>query len=107
MIYLKTDENGKVTMIHWMPFDPVYGLDKTEAELLETGYLVDSIPEYSGEIPEGKMPELHYNGTEFSWVMVDKPADPNDQSAKIAALESQQEATNQAVLGLMDMMMTN
>ena len=30
-----------------------------------------------------------------------------DEQMKIAALEAQQEATNQAVLGLMDMMMTN
>lgn len=107
MIYLKTNESGKVMLIHWMPFDSVYGMGKTEAELLETGYLVESVPEYSGEIPDGKMPELHYDGTAFSWVMVDKPTDPNDQSAKIAALEAQQEATNQAVLGLMDMLMAN
>lgn len=107
MIYIQLSSKGTIAFQHNMPFDPVYGMGKTEAELLKTGYLVESVPEYSGEIPDGKMPELHYDGTAFSWVMVDKPTDPNDQSAKIAALEAQQEATNQAVLGLMDMLMAN
>lgn len=107
MIYIQLSNKGTIEFQHNMPFDSVEGLHKTEAELLETGYLVESVPEYSGEIPEGKMPELHYDGTAFSWAMVEKPTDPNDQGAKIAALEAQQEATNQAVLGLMDMMMTN
>lgn len=103
MIYFKTGGNGAVVYQNFMPFDPVYGLGKTEAELLETGYLVESIPGYSGEIPEGKMPELHYDGATFSWVMVDKPASPEDQSAKIAALEAriaELEAVNAAQLGL-------
>ena len=68
MNYIETT-NGKVTFTHYLPFDPVYGLGKTEAELLETGYLVEEIPEYVGEVPE-----------------------------------AQQAATNQAVLGLMDML---
>lgn len=103
MNYIETT-NGKVTFTHYLPFDPVYGLGKTEAELLETGYLVEEIPEYSGEVPEGKTPELHYNGTAFSWVMVDKPKREDTQAEKIAALEAQQAATNEAVLGLMDML---
>ena len=104
MIYIET-QNGKVTYQHFMPFSQKYGLGKTEEELKETGYLVESVPEeYTGEVPEGKRPELHYNGSEFSWVMVDKPKDPENQSNKIADLEAQLQSTNQAVLGLMDMM---
>ncbi len=103
MIYIRT-ENGRITFTHYLPFDPVYGLGKTQEELLETGYLVEAVPEYAGEVPEGKAPELRYNGTEFSWVMVDKPKKADTQAEKIAALEAQQAATNEAVLGLMDML---
>ena len=103
MIYIRT-ENGRITFTHYMPFDPVYGLGKTQAELLETGYLVEAVPEYAGEVPEGKAPELHYDGTAFSWELVDLPRKADTQAEKIAALEAQQAATNEAVLGLMDML---
>lgn len=89
MVYIET-KNGEIVYQHFMPFDPKYGLGKTEEELKQTGYLVEAIPQYSGEIPEGKMPELHYDGTNFSWVMVDKPVDPNAVlEARIAELEAQ------------------
>ena len=87
-----------------MPFDPVYGLGKTEEELKKTGYLVEVIPEYAGEVPAGKAPELRYDGTAFSWELIDLPKKADTQAEKIAALEAQQAATNQAVLGLMDML---
>ena len=104
MIYIEIADSGKVKFIHYIPFDSKYGLGKSEEELKQTGYLVESIPEYTEEIPEGEIPELHYDGTDFSWVMVDKPAIPKDTDAKIADLEAQLQSTNQAVLGLMDMM---
>ena len=44
MNYIETT-NGKVTFTHYLPFDPVYGLAKTEEELKKTGYLVESVPE--------------------------------------------------------------
>lgn len=103
MNYIETT-NGKVTFTHYMPFDPVYGLGKTEEELKKTGYLVESVPEYAGEVPEGKAPELRYDGTAFSWELIDLPKKADTQAEKIAALEAQQAATNQAVLGLMDML---
>lgn len=103
MNYIETT-NGKVTFTHYLPLDPVYGLGKTEAELLETGYLVEEIPEYSGEVPAGKAPELRYDGTAFSWELIDLPKKADTQAEKIAALEAQQAATNEAVLGLMDML---
>lgn len=103
MNYIETT-NGKVTFTHYMPFDPVYGLGKTEEELKKTGYLVESVPEYTGEVPEGKAPELRYDGTTFSWELIDLPKKADTQAEKIAALEAQQAATNQAVLGLMDML---
>lgn len=103
MNYIETT-NGKVTFTHYLPFDPVYGLGKTEKELKKTGYLVESVPEYTGEVPEGKAPELRYDGTAFSWELIDLPKKADTQAEKIAALEAQQAATNQAVLGLMDML---
>ena len=103
MNYIETT-NGKVTFTHYLPFDPVYGLGKTEEELKKTGYLVESVPEYAGEVPEGKAPELRYDGTAFSWELIDLPKKADTQAEKIAALEAQQAATNQAVLGLMDML---
>lgn len=103
MNYIETT-NGKVTFTHYMPFDPVYGLGKTEEELKKTGYLVESVPEYAGEVPEGKLPELCYDGTAFSWELIDLPKKADTQAEKIAALEAQQAATNEAVLGLMDML---
>lgn len=103
MNYIETT-NGKVTFTHYLPFDPVYGLGKTEEELKKTGYLVESVPEYAGEVPEGKAPELRYDGTAFSWELIDLPKKADTQAEKIAALEAQQAATNEAVLGLMDML---
>lgn len=103
MNYIETT-NGKVTFTHYLPFDPVYGLGKTEEELKKTGYLVESVPEYTGEVPEGKAPELCYDGTAFSWELIDLPKKADTQAEKIAALEAQQAATNEAVLGLMDML---
>lgn len=103
MVYIQTTD-GRITFTHYMPFDPVYGLGKTEAELLETGYLVEAIPEYTGEVPEGKAPELRYDGTAFSWELIDLPKKADTQAEKIAALEAQQAATNEAILGLMDML---
>ena len=103
MVYIQTTD-GKVTFTHYLPFNPVYGLGKTQEELLETGYLVEAVPEYAGEVPEGKAPELHYDGAAFSWELIDLPKKADTQAEKIAALEAQQAATNEAVLGLMDML---
>lgn len=103
MNYIETT-NGKVTFTHYLPFDPVYGLGKTEEELKKTGYLVESVPEYTGDVPAGKAPELRYDGTAFSWELIDLPKKADTQAEKIAALEAQQAATNEAVLGLMDML---
>lgn len=73
MVYIQIDSENVVIYRHNFPFDYIKGLGKSEEELRKTGYLVDSIPEYIGDIPEGKMPELHFDGVEFSWKMVDAP----------------------------------
>ena len=103
MIYIQTT-NEVVAYMHYMPFDKIYGMHKTEKELKSTGFLVDAIPEYEGEVPDDKIVELHYNGTDFSYVLVDKPKSREDaMKEKLTSLETQQEATNEAILGLMNM----
>ena len=103
MIYIQT-KNEVVTFVHYMPFDKTYGMHKTEKELKSTGFLVDAIPNYEGEVPDNKTAELHYNGAEFSYVLIDKPKSREDaMKEKLTSLEAQQEATNEAILGLMNM----
>lgn len=53
-----TVENGKVQLTHFMPFDSKEGFGKTEAELLQMGYLLDEIPE--PEKIKGKIPVACY-----------------------------------------------
>ena len=103
MIFIRTEDN-KIVYTHYMPFDETYGLGKTEDELLQDGYLVDAIPDYEGEVPDGKIAELHYDGSMFSYVLADKPKSQEDaMKEKLTSLEAQQEATNEAILGLMNM----
>ena len=87
MIYIEIDSENRVIMQHNFPFHPEYGLGKTEEELLQTGYLVESVPSYTEEIPSGKSPELHYDGTEFSWVLVDAPEEPETLEQRVSNLE--------------------
>lgn len=89
MTYFEISQQNAVSYIHYMPFDPKYGLGKSEEELKKTGYLVDSLPEYSEEIPEGKKPELHYDGSEFSWVLVDVTEEPETLETRVENLEAQ------------------
>jgi hypothetical protein len=75
MIYFECDSNGKVGLIHYLPFDEEQGLGKTEEELLQKGLLVDSIPEPPiSALPLGQRYELRYDaqtGT-FSYSVVER-----------------------------------
>ncbi|QSB48759.1 hypothetical protein [Parageobacillus toebii] len=73
MIYIEVDENGLVKFTHYKPFDEKDGLGKTEEELRQTGYLVESIPEQEN-IPN-KVPVLKFdkNSEEFYYEYVDRP----------------------------------
>lgn len=103
MIFIRTEDN-KIVYTHYMPFDETYGLGKTEDELKQDGYLVDTIPGYEGEVPEGKIPEVRYDGESFSWVMVDKPKsreeDLNETIESLKARIAELEAVQAAQLGL-------
>lgn len=41
--YKEKDGEYLVTQFHYMPYHPVYGLGKTEAELLKNGIFIESI----------------------------------------------------------------
>lgn len=56
MIYIQsipiTETKARIDFIHNMPFDPKYGLNKSEAELEQTGRLIEVVPESNP--PEGQ-----------------------------------------------------
>lgn len=94
MIYIKTDEESKVNYTHYMPFDPIHGLGKTEEELLQDGYFVDAIPEPT-EIP-GKTHMLKFTiEKNIFYEYVDR--EPTDQE-KIAQLEADVATANYALM---------
>lgn len=90
--FITTDENNRVQLTHYMPFDPVDGLNMTEEQLLQRGYLLDEIPE--PEQREGKMPEAYYKPEiGFYYEYVDATVDPEKELAELKAqLETTQEA---------------
>lgn len=83
--FLQLDGN-KVMLIHSMPFDPVHGLGKTEAELLQMGALVDNVPE--PENRPGKTALPYYTPEKgMYYEYVDAPAG-SASSGDIAALNA-------------------
>lgn len=68
-------DGERVLLIHNMPFDPVNGMGKTEAELLTMGYLLDDIPD--PEQREGKIALPYYSPEKgFYYAYEDAPAGP-------------------------------
>ncbi|MBK5244279.1 MAG: hypothetical protein JJE18_04510 [Eubacteriaceae bacterium] len=65
MIFIKTLENNSIDFIHYMPFDPVNGMGKTEEELLQVGFLVEEIPE--PEQTEGMSSMMFYTAMNGFW----------------------------------------
>lgn len=61
MSYIKIDSNNTVISIHNYPLHPIWGLGKTEAELLKEGYFIEHIP--PADTLEGKCAILKYNPT--------------------------------------------
>lgn len=63
MIFIKdftkiTEEKYSIGFIHFMPFDPAYGLGKTEEELLKEGKLVEKV---EPQTPSNKKAVMYYN----------------------------------------------
>lgn len=93
MIFIKVDSvTNEVNFQHFMPFDEVNGLHKTQEELLQDGYLVDSIPD--PEQINDKVPILKYNGTSLYYEYQDAPID------EITALKRQVVEQEQAIMEL-------
>lgn len=70
-------DGTRVTLIHNMPFDPVNGLHKTEAALLQMGVLLDQVP--PPENQPGKIALPYYTPEQgFYYAYTDKPADRVD-----------------------------
>lgn len=99
MVYFRTDTNNMVAFVHYMPFDETYGLGKTEEELQASGYLVESLPEYTEVLPEGKIPRLYYDGSEFSWQLEDVPKSGTTRIEELEQRIAELEALNTAYLG--------
>lgn len=72
-IFIKIDETGKVTHTHYMPFDPIYGFQKSREELEQEGYFVANIP--TPDVADNKIPMLYYNPeqNEFWYEYSDAP----------------------------------
>ena len=44
MIFLRCDQFGKIVETHYNPFHPIFGMRKTEEQLLNEGLLVEVLP---------------------------------------------------------------
>lgn len=87
--FIKTDPNGRVTLIHNMPFDSVNGFHKTEAELLAMGVLLEADQMPEPERRAGKIAAAFYTPEEgFHWVYEDAPEDGQATTGDIQALNA-------------------
>jgi hypothetical protein len=100
MIYFEVDNDGLVKFTHYKPFDEKDGLGKTEAELRQTGYLVESIPE--PEVIPGKVPVLKFdtNNMQFYYEYVDRQLTPEEELQQLKErIEIMQQALDELLLG--------
>lgn len=59
MSYIRINSNGVVVSVYNYPLHPIWGLGKTEDELLKEGYFIDNIPQ--ADTLEGKCAVMMYN----------------------------------------------
>jgi hypothetical protein len=100
MVYIQIKEDGsdEVNYIHNFPFDPILGLGKSEAELRNWGYLVDSIP---AQAPQpGQTSKLYYNPVSRQVEIVYSPAPKTDSEILREDVTSLQDAMNAIILML-------
>lgn len=85
----ETSLRAKVVFIHSVPFDPTYGLQKSEADLLETGALVEEIP--AASFQPGKDALLYIDPTTKNlwYEYVDIPVEPTTDDELKTVVEQQ------------------
>ena len=85
---------GMITFIHSCPFDPVNGLNKSRAELLKEGFLIEDFPE--PKLVEGKRAIAYYDiytkQVSYEYVLI-----PDSADDKISYMENALEDTNKQV----------
>ncbi|MED1784226.1 hypothetical protein P4V43_20605 [Brevibacillus fortis] len=111
MIYIQfekeTDVRAFVTFIHYNPLDPTEGLGKTQEELLQTGFLIEGLPE--AERKTGKDAKLYFNPqTKEMWYeYVDVPAPMEERITQVEKVSAENKKANldtqEAVLQLYEM----
>lgn len=72
-VFFQTDSTGEVVYRNNFPFHESFGMRMTEEELLEIGYLVESVPEPTHQ--EGKTSTLFYKDGEFEYVYTNNVPD--------------------------------
>lgn len=87
------DTKWGLGLVHYQPFDPVYGLNKTEAELRIIGVLVNSIPEAPSQ--PGKTAVTYYNPTTSSFFFEYNDIPISDQE-KLSQLQAENTQLRQA-----------
>lgn len=77
-IYITLNNDSSILFTCNKPFHPIYGLGKTEVELLKDGYFVENIP--TPPFIEGKDGRVYFNPQtlEFSFKYIDKPKEEID-----------------------------
>jgi hypothetical protein len=101
MVFIKLQKSTDVVeYIHYMPFDSVNGMKKTEEELLQEGMLLDvSIPEET--VQAGKQALLHYNDTNsFYYTYVDRPLTPEEELEQLKQQVVAQQSAINMLLGV-------
>lgn len=94
MIYIENNNNNEVVMIHMLPLHPTLGLGKTESELNQSGFFVESLP--NAEERFGKSAVLKGNKTNKTvwYEYVERPLNKDEE---IVSLKDQVTLMQQAI----------
>ena len=85
-VFFQTDSLGEIVYQNNLPFHESWGMRMTEEELLEIGYLVESVPEPPHQ--EGKTVITIYKDGEFEFIYQENNVPIDDTHQRIEQLES-------------------
>jgi hypothetical protein len=95
MIFLKYETDTlNVSFIHNMPFHPDFGLGKTQEELEQEGFLLESVP--ISEEKKGFFSIMKYNPSTKT-VFFEYEANPISEKEEIQQIKEQQVLMQQAI----------